>query len=101
NPGDNLHLYREGSVWFGGSPASEKFDDEDAFYAHCEAVMKQVITFMQKDYAEARLATDLAGATLQRSDMLLRGTKFIGCELLFSFIDNSSFEFNEDQWNEE
>jgi hypothetical protein len=99
DPGDNLSLTREGSIWVGGVSDSEKYADEDTFYASCELIMKQILSKINKDQADQLLATQFNSHVVQRSDMDLSGTRFIGCELVFTYMDFDGFEYNEDHWN--
>lgn len=96
---DNYFLTRDGTIWIGGPCVSEKFSDEDDFYFACEAIMKQILSKLIKDFTDAGMSTNFRGYTLQRSDMQISATKFIGCELLFSFDDPDDFEFDENDWN--
>lgn len=99
DPGDNLLLMREGTIWIGGSSSSDKFADEDTYYASCETIMKQVLSKINKDVADQLLATQFNSHILERADMMLGSTKFIGCRLTFTFMDTDGFEYNEDDWD--
>lgn len=98
DPGDNLSLTREGSIWVGGPCDSDKFADEDTYYAACEAIMKQILSKLNKDQADQLLATQFNAYVMQRSDMDLSGTKFIGCELTFTYSDYDGFEYDPNDW---
>ena len=95
---DNYLLNRDGSIWIGGHSGSDKFEDEDAFYNSCEVIMKQVVAKMIVDRMEAKLSTDFNGHTIQRADLQISATKFIGCEYVFTWHDPTGFEYNEDDW---
>lgn len=95
---DNYLLTREASVWVGGPSGSERFDDEDAFYAASEKLMKQILSKLIKDIEEAIISTPFTSYTLQRADMDLGGTRMIGCELLLTWHDPEGFEYKEDEW---
>lgn len=97
---DNFTLNRDASIWIGGPCASELHADEDTFYQNCEAVMKKVVSRMIKDKHEGILSVIFAGNTLQRADMRIGATKFIGCEYIFVITDPDGFEYNEDDWIE-
>jgi hypothetical protein len=96
---DNYILDREGTIWVGGAPASEKSDDVDAYYVECEKLMKQIISKMIRDLEEAEIAVVFTTFTVQRADMELSGTDFIGCEMIFTFQDPDDFEYLPDEWN--
>lgn len=96
---DNLFLRREGSIWLGGPCDSEKFADEDAWYQACENVMKQVVSKIIYDRQQDVISTNFNSYTLQRSDMTLSGTNFIGCELLFNWDDPTDLDYDANDWN--
>lgn len=96
---DNLILAREATIWVGGSSASEKFEDEDAFYVECETIIKQIISRMMVDKYEGKLSTPFANASIQRADMMISSTHFIGCEFVFTILDPTGFEYSEGDWN--
>lgn len=96
---DNHILDREGTIWIGGVSASEKFDDEDAYYAACEKLMKQILSRLIYDLENAFVATVFTSYQVQRADMKFSGTDFIGCELIFTFQDPDDFEYLPEEWN--
>lgn len=96
---DNYFLSREGTIWIGGPCNSEKFEDEDEYYFATERIMKQVLSRIIMDFSESRLAPGFLTSAIQRSDMNISATKFIGCELTFTFADPDGFEYNEDEWH--
>lgn len=96
---DNNYFTREGTIWIGGPCTSELFAEEDTFYFECESLMKQIVSRILRDLTESVLSTRLSTYTMQRSDMTIGATKFIGCELLFSFDDPDDLEYDENDWN--
>ncbi len=98
---DNYFLKRDGSVWIGGAPKSKKFSDEQDCYNESEAIAKQVLSKMIKDKTQDKITTDFTSYILQRSDMMLGATKFIGCEIVFTWNDPGGLEYSDDDWTEE
>jgi hypothetical protein len=96
---DNYNLVREGTIWIGGPASSELHDSEDEFYSECERLIKQVVSRMIKDFEDAESAVLFSASTIQRADLDLSGTKFIGCEFIFNFHDPEGFDFHVDDWN--
>lgn len=95
---DNLYLTREGSIWIGGG-APEKFADRDTYYQECEAIVKKLLSKINFDRSESLLSTNFSSYTMQRADMMLGGSPFIGCELILNWDDPDGFEYDEDDWN--
>jgi len=97
---DNYYLTREGTIWLGGPCTSEKHADEHTWYFDCEAEMKKILSKLIFDFTESKLSTRVSGYTLQRSDMTIGSTKFIGCELIFTFDDPDNLEYDETDWED-
>jgi hypothetical protein len=94
---DNFILGREGSIWIGGPCASELHSDQEAFYQTCEVVMKKVVGKLIRDRVDGVIAVSLDGH-LERADIDISATKFIGCEFKFTITDPDGFEFDQSDW---
>lgn len=97
-PPDNYFFNREGTVWIGG-PSPAKFEEQDTYYFECEKLAKQVLSKVLADYTDAKLAINFITVVLDRSDMIIGATKFIGCEIMFTFSDPNDLEYDENDWN--
>lgn len=95
---DNYLANREGEIWIGGPCTGELHADKDLFYQQCERVMKTMISRLIKDISENVISIDMHGHSLERADMDLSGTEFVGCKLQFKIVDPEGFEFIEDDW---
>lgn len=95
---DNYILGREATIWIGGPCASDKYADEDTFYAEVEAIMKKVIGRLTVDQYQGNLGIQFNGNQINRADMSFSSTKLIGCEYIFTILDPDGFEYNEADW---
>jgi hypothetical protein len=96
---DNYLLNREGSVWLGGPAQAETFADTDTYYNDCEKLAKQIVARIIKDKQDAKLSTSFSSITIQRADMKLGATDFVGCEILITWVDPTGFEYDETKWS--
>jgi hypothetical protein len=97
---DNLLTEFPCSLFVGGCAPSGKFQDEDDWYHECEAIIRQIIAYMRKDYVQFSAHFEFGKLKFGKAEMILGSTKIIGCRLDFPYIDPTGFHYDASKWNE-
>jgi len=78
---------------------SKKFSDEDAAYASCEQIAKELIGKLLKDFHDGTLNIDLSSFKYgQAEDQIWGATRLIGCRLDIVYQRPERFIYDEDKW---
>lgn len=95
---DNYLQEKKGSLWVGGSPPSQKFEDKYAFYMECEVIVKDIIARMLQDRYEEKLITRLTSYRFGMGQFNFGASNLVGCRFDFTFHDPSGFEYDTAKW---
>lgn len=77
---------------------SEKYEDVDDAYSKCEAIIKDIISKLIKDYNEGEIVISLNGFKYGQAEDLMGATRLIGCRLDISYYRPERFVYDENKW---
>ncbi len=96
---DNETGVKQISLYLYAKANSEAFADRDTKYKELEAIVRDILGKMKKDWNEGTIQTDINGFQYGEADTTIFGaTNFVGCRLDINFRIPMRLEYNEDKW---
>lgn len=95
---DNYLIEKKGSLWVGGAPSSDKFEEKHAFFKECEDIVRDIIAKMLRDRTDEVLITRLTSYKFGMGQFNFGASNLVGCRFDFTFWDPSGFAYDTNKW---